>query len=298
MRIGAGVSAAQGGNVKIRNPREFVRDIEGLPTLPNLYTRFRQKIYDPKSSANDIAEIISADQAIVSNILKIANSAFYGFSRRISSVTHAIVIIGFNGIHHIVLNTTVVKMFSGQTQGGFDLSRIWEHSLGTAAIAKYIAKKKEQKNFEEVFTAGLLHDIGKVIVFKYLPDEFRAVMERVREENIPIKEAEAREVGVDHTEIGKCLLEEWKFPESLVRAAAYHDNPVLAKEKKTEVSIVHLANVITRAFEIGSGGDDLISPCNEDAWNHLGFALEDLDDIAAHVDEALRECAVFKDLMG
>ncbi|MCM8774096.1 MAG: HDOD domain-containing protein [Candidatus Omnitrophica bacterium] len=284
--------------MKIENVQDFIRQIEDLPTLPDLYFKFREKIDDPKASANDVAKVISSDQAIASAILRVANSAFYGFMRRITNVPHAIVIIGFNGIHHIVLNMTVLNLFKGKNNiGDFNISKIWEHSLATAAIAKVIARKVNYSNLEESFTAGLLHDIGKVIIYKYLPQEFREIIEEVKKSDIRIRDAEEKVIGVDHTDIGSCLLMEWNFPKSLVSAVAYHLNPFLAKENIQIVSIVHLADIISRALEIGDGGDSKIPMICEEAWNSLGMLVEDIEDIVSEVDSELDASSIFREFI-
>jgi putative nucleotidyltransferase with HDIG domain len=284
--------------MKIENVRDFIKGIGDLPTLPTLYAQFRQKMSDPKASAADIAQIISMDQAVVSNILRVANSAFYGFTRRISSITHAIVIIGFNGIHHIVLNTTVLKLFKNNPAVyNFDMRRIWEHSLATAVIAKLIAGKVGYPSREEIFTAGLLHDIGKIVIYRYLPQEFVEIIKCTQEKNGLIKDAESEVIGVDHIDIGECLLLEWSFPETLVATTAYLYNPVLAKDKMRATSIVHIANVLARTLGIGSGGDNQIPPISKDAWEDLRLENDQIEDVVKNVQKEMESANIFTELI-
>ncbi|MBN2482739.1 MAG: HDOD domain-containing protein [Candidatus Omnitrophica bacterium] len=284
--------------MRIEELPEFISQIEDLPTLPGMYALFREKIYDPKTSANDIARIISSDQAIASKILRIANSAFYGFMRRIDNIPHAIVIIGFNGIHHIVLNTAVLDMFKGNPQiPEFDMAKIWEHSLATATISKIIARRIGYGTGEEMFTAGLLHDIGKVIIYKYLPNEFKKIIRVVKEKNILIKEAETQVLGVDHTQFGSALLKQWNFPESLILTTTYHHEPVLAQDKRKAANIVHLADIICRSLEIGSGGDDKIPRLHQGVWENLGLDIKTVAQIVDEVDTELNDSSVFNEFL-
>lgn len=278
--------------------KSFIKEIGDLPTLPTLYLSLRDKLYDPRSSANDLARILSSDQSICSNILRIANSSFYGLSGRIVTIPHAIVVIGFNGIHHIVLSMTAARMFTEESScSGFSLITFWEHSLAVATIAKIIGKKLSGISQEEIFTAGLLHDIGKVIIFKYLPEKFREVIVSVKKDKVLIRQAEENLFGFDHTEFGTVLLREWKFPEMLLATTAFHHNPVLAKEYFKSASVVHLADILARSLEIGSGGDEMIPDLSEEAWSALGLELETIDEIIDEVTPELEKSRVFTDLI-
>ena len=277
--------------------KNFIGEIGDLPTLPTLYIALREKLNDALSSASDIAKILSSDQAICSNILRIANSSFYGLSGRITTIPHAIVVSGFNGIHHLVLNTPVAQMFTEHAVNGFNLSSLWEHSLAVAAIARIIGRCTGYTSQEEIFTAGLLHDIGKIIIYKYRPDDFSRIIHEVKGGGIFIKDAEEKYLGVDHTDIGTCLLETWNFPQLLIRTTAYHHNPVLAKEKIKAASIVHFADIIARALEIGSGGDDTIPSFLEDANQALGLTTGDIDEIIEKIDPELKNSRVFSELI-
>ncbi len=278
--------------------REFIKEIKDLPTLPTLYISLRDKLYDPRSSASDIAHILASDQSICSNILKIANSAFYGLSGRITTIPHAIVVIGFNGIHHIVLNMTMTQMVTGQTAiEGFDMISFWEHSLAVGTIAKIIGKRCKGVSQEEIFTAGLLHDIGKIVIYKHMPEKFAEIMNIVRTRDLLIREAEEQVLSLDHTQIGTALLEYWRFPDFLARTTAYHHNPVVAKEKTKAAAIVHLADILARALEIGSGGDDKIPPLVAEAWQELSLTEYDLDQIIDEVDPEMENSRVFSELI-
>lgn len=273
--------------------REDVQDLlknnKELPTLMSFYARFRERIGDPKTSAHQIAQIISADQSIASRVLRSANSPLYGLSNRITSIQHAIVIIGFGGIHYIALNMAAQNMYQGAQQkvAGFDVANLWQHSMATAVLSRMIARRVRHAHLEEMFSAGLLHDVGKVFILRYLTKDFERVVSYVRFRHMSMVEAEREVLGVTHAEVGALLLKEWQLPQTLAAVAEWHHTPSLAADRMKDASIVHLADVLAKALEMGSGGDDLAAPLNEDAWSSLGLSEEALDDIVLGVDKEL-----------
>jgi putative nucleotidyltransferase with HDIG domain len=267
----------------------FIKQNKELPTLIDLYARFRSKITDPNISAADISDLIASDQAVASRVLRTANSPFYGLMNRITTIAHAIVVIGFNGIHYIVLNTAVFQLFNQHADSALTLDpkKLWQHSSGTGALAKIIAKHAKYPGAEEMFTAGLLHDVGKAFLYRYYTQEYESTLTRAREKKMLIREAEEETLGLTHCDIGSLLLREWNLPETLIAACAHHHNPVFAKEKTKACSIVHLADILCRALEIGSGGDECIPQLKDDAWGHLGLATDAFPAILSDLREEL-----------
>ena len=259
-----------------------------IPTLIDVYQHFREKISDPRTPATEIADMISSDQAIATRVLRSANSPFYGLMNRVTTIPHAIVIIGFNGIHHIVLNTAVLNLFRDTTNRSreFDPHALWRHSSATGLIARLIAKKIRYSAFEELFTAGLLHDIGKIYLFRYFLQDYLRVITTAKEKNILLKDAEEQILGITHSEIGGALLKAWNIPETLIYTTTFHHNLALAKDKIKAACVVHLADILCRSLEIGSGGDEKVPLLNADAWAQLDLEPAMLNDI---VDELNRE---------
>jgi putative nucleotidyltransferase with HDIG domain len=273
-----------------------IKENKDLPTLGAFYSKFRQKMKDSRTSATEIADLISSDQVIASRVLRTANSPFYGLVSRVTTIPHAIVVIGFNGIHYIILNTAIMSMFAKAAADSlevFDVSKLWQHSCGTAIISRLIAKRVNYSAFEEMFTAGLLHDIGKLYIYKYYPADFEKIMHEISKGDICIREAEDKIMGVNHAEIGEVLLREWNIPEGLIAIAAFHHNPVLAKTRAKSAALVHVADLFCRAMEVGSGGDNLIPVLSREAWDKTGLEVDDLDDIVKAMDKELRHFDVF-----
>ncbi len=243
--------------------------IKDLPTLPVVANNIIQIVQNPRSSALEVGKAISQDQALASRVLRTANSAFYGFPGKITTITHAIVILGFANVRNIVLTASIFDIFSSKGNGNFDREGLWEHSLACGVASKLIAKRLGIKNLEEVFIFGLLHDLGKLVLDRYFNEEFVRVVGSVREKGILMKDAERELLGIDHAAVGGMVAEKWGLPPVLVKAIRFHHNPQLAMESMRIVAIVHLADIICRAIGIGDGGDAKIPCVDRRSWELL-----------------------------
>jgi len=272
--------------------------ITSLPTLPKVLTEISSLMQNPRTSAEEVGRAITRDQALASKVLRLVNSAFYGFPGRINTITHAIVILGFNTVKNIVLTASVFDKLGGK--GGtsdFDLEKFWLHSIGTGIIAKEIAKKVNYRSHEECFLAGLLHDIGKVILYKYLPDEFALVEAQVLEKNVLFLDAEKEAIDITHNEIGTWLAQKWNLPEDLRSAILYHHAPVLASQHKSMVYAVHAGDILIRALNIGSGGDNKIPVLSSDVWDELKFSRQLIEKIYRDIEFELEKSTIFFQIM-
>ena len=275
--------------------RKIVERIEGLPTLPTIMAQMNRMMLDPKTTAKDMAQLIASDPAVTARILRIVNSAFYGFPSRISTISHAIVILGFNTVKSIVLSSSIFETFGGKGRGdsGFIREDFWRHSLACGAAAKVIARQTGETALEEFFIAGLLHDVGKVIEDHFLHDEFVAIRQDVEKRGILIREAEEARLGVNHAEIAGWVFKQWKLNKSLVSAVTCHHNPPLADEHLKAASIVHLGDIFARSLMFGSGGDDQIPPISQAAWAATGLRAEDLPTLLRETDREIERAGVF-----
>jgi putative nucleotidyltransferase with HDIG domain len=245
--------------------------IKDLPTLPIVANNIIQIVQNPRSSALEVGKAISQDQALASKVLRTANSAFYGFPGKITTITHAIVILGFGNVRNIVLTASIFDMFSPKGNGDFDREGFWEHSLACGVASKLIAKRLGIKNLEEVFIFGLLHDLGKLVLDRYFNEDFTRVVALVREKGILIKDAERTLLGIDHAAVGGMVAEKWGLPPVLVKAIRFHHNPSLAMESMRMIAIVHLGDIVCRAIGIGNGGDSKIPSVDTRSWEVLGI---------------------------
>jgi len=246
--------------------------IVDLPTLSVIANNIVQITQNPHSSALEVGRAISQDPALVSRILRIANSTFYGFPGTITTVAHAVVILGFVNIRNLVLTASIFKMFSSDAEDGyFDREGFWKHSLACGVTSKLIAKRLGIKNVEEVFIWGLLHDVGKLILDTYFREEFIQVVCMVLEKEILMRDAEQELLGFDHAAVGGIVADKWNLPPAVIKAIRFHHDPVQARESMRMVAIVHLADVLCRAIDIGNGGDNKIPCINEESWKLLGL---------------------------
>jgi putative nucleotidyltransferase with HDIG domain len=220
--------------------------------VPTIILDVTKIIEDPKSSAAQLGQLISKDQGLVTKILSVANSPLYGIPRRVSTIEFAIVILGFNHIKNIVIALSMMEAFKDIGDTKFDQKSYWEHSLLTATAAKRIADDLGFALSGEVFTAGLLHDLGIPIIYKYFNKEFKAIEKAVGAGGQNYYQAEIEALGVSHNELGELLLDRWNLPERLRNVVRHHHKPSGADTEKEVAALVHLADYMTVKFGIGN----------------------------------------------
>jgi len=280
--------------MSISDPQKIIDKIDDLPTLPRTVLKITELVNDPKSSARDLARVITDDQVLTARLLKLVNSSFYGFPQRISTVTAAIVLLGFDAIRNLLLTTSVFDLFANRNRQKKQVQeRFWDHSLGCAVGAKVIGNYLRHDKVEELFVSGLLHDIGKIVEMMYLPDEFTRVAATVNRKKILMISAENNVLGYNHADIGKLLAEKWNLPVKLVQVIAHHHQPANAGSFATEAAIVHLADIFCRALNMGHGGDDKIPPLDKFAWESLKIQTGAIETIMATMHREYRDISSF-----
>jgi len=274
----------------------MLQKVDSVPTLPHLVNQLVQVVTSDKTSARDVAKIVSFDQAFTSKILRLVNSAFYGFPQKIGTVTHATAILGFNVLRSLALSISVFDIFKGESFG-FDRAAFWKHSIGVGVSARALAKRIRYPEPEEVFIAGLLHDIGKVVMDKYMHDDFIKVLRAVNEKDCTIREAEIDVLGTDHARIGHRIGIRWNLPRRLRDSIRYHHIPpadlsTLADNGK-ETALIHMGDIVCRVKNFGSGGDGKLLDPNEKLWAITGLTEEDLKAVLDTVDKEFETASAF-----
>lgn len=270
-----------------REIKRKLRSLQSLPTLPPVVTKLTKLLGDENTTALQLAEVIEKDQVLTSKMLKMVNSAFYGFPRRISTVSTAIVLLGFNVISTLIITASIFEIMQNEDLG------LWEHSLGVAAASGLLAQRLELKNPEEVTTAGLLHDLGKVVIRAEFPEYYQDIQRLVTEKGLSFREAEREILGMDHGEIGEFLTRQWNLPERLVEPIAFHHQVGKAGKYKREAAIIQVADILIRALGYGYGGDPWVSPLEDRAWQLLRLQREDLEELLPVLDDRLLELRFF-----
>lgn len=271
----------------------IVSKISQLPTLPNIYSMLTKAMATPGSSAQTIRSIIEKDQALTIKVLKIVNSAFYGFPQKIKTIAHAVVILGFNEIKHLTLAVSLVHNFKTSSHNvcQFDYVAFWEHSLAVAVCSRIIAQKCKSlavKDPDEAFTLGLVHDMGKLVEAQYMSEDFNAVFNQAIELKDYFINQENALLGLTHQEIGSQLAIKWKLPDTFAVAIKNHNNPDVSLSKEPVfilIAIVHLADILVKALNIGFSGDDYVPMINEACWEALGFT-------EAHIETIMTETLI------
>lgn len=249
-------------------------ELQDLPPLPAVIMRVMQTVNDPTTSASDLNRLISTDQALASKVLRLVNSSYYGFPRKIATITNAVVILGFNTVRNLTTSLGVFNAFDAQGQKtALDRDAFWAHSMGVAVAASAIAKRKGigTKSVEEVFIGGLLHDIGKLFLDQYFPDQYAIAMKLAGAAKISIWEAEKTALGVGHALVGKRIAEKWNLPPSLTAMITLHHQPTYAKEYFEITATIQAADRVSRRLALGSGGDPLVPNLAPEVEQWLAF---------------------------
>lgn len=266
----------------------LVRQVRDLAALPAAVVRVMQLTDDPKTGTADVARALASDQALAARVLKLANSAFYGSSRRLSTVSESVTTLGMRTTRNLVMAASCQQMLEKDVAGyALPHGALWRHSLACASAAQALAQRARCRVTEEAFVAGLLHDIGKVVLNTYLKDRFARVLLRTLEGAVTFAEAEREVLGFDHAEAGACLLERWKLPASLVLAVRWHHAPLESPSPSLLPCLVHVADAVCLTLGIGLGLDGLAYTLHPEALAALGLTADDFEQVAGQTCDAL-----------
>jgi len=257
------------------SPEEFVGNIEQFVSVPEVCFKIYEMVENQNASSVELAEIVCQDASLASHVLRVANSSYYGFESRVDTISRAVSIIGQRDLQNLVLSTSVINAFGVQEDELINLNQHWVHSLFTGILARHISSQITPKilHKERLFVAGLLHDIGQLLMVKKIPEMMRIVNFRAKQNQESWRDCERLVFGLDHGEIGSVLMRQWHFPDSLQAVAKYHHIPALAKAHNIEVSIVHIADVMAeRIFLSNIDNTEQIAKISKTAWQVSGLS--------------------------
>nr|MBF0222479.1 HDOD domain-containing protein [Desulfobulbaceae bacterium] len=267
--------------------RAALRETKNLPTLPGIVVKLSRMADDPDSTTEQMGKVLSKDHILAAKLLKLVNSAFYGFPQRISSLSSAIILLGFNVVKSLIVSASIFEMMEDQDV------ELWEHSLGCAVACSVVARRIGVDEPEEVSTAGLIHDIGKVAIKMELPQEYEMITRLMRERKMSMRQAELEVLGLGHDEAGGWLTKSWNLPTKLIEPIACHHDPRLAKDEMLSSSIIHFSDILIRGMGYGHAGDDKVPALSKRAWQLLNLSPEDINFIIDEVEEKLWEVKGF-----
>lgn len=277
--------------------KKKIEKITELPTLPIIITELIGLLDNPKSTPKDINELIKNDQSLTSKTLRLVNSSYYGFPRSISTVTEAVVILGFDTVRNLALSVGIMKIL--KKGGSFNKVLFWHHTVAVAFMSRIIAKHIKYPNVEVAFVAGLLHDIAKVFEDQYFQKEFLESVELSKEKEIPLYIAEQEKLGYDHGAIAKRLGDSWNLPQSIVAAMAYHHDldKNIFPEHMTLVEIVYISDALVRLKKIGNSGNYGKSSVSKKVMIKLKLNKENLAQFLKELESELDKGNSFLELI-
>lgn len=267
---------------------EIVETEANLATFPDVYFRICEALQSPKSSITHIADLISKDTSLSTTLLKLANSGIYGVPYRIESIPRAAALIGGRALSVLALGVSAIQVFNHIPVEWVNMKSFWRHSVGVAVLAQILASLKNVGIIEKIFVAGILHDMGKLVLFRHLPFTMARVMKSAAERKIPLVEAEREELGFDHAELGGCLVEKWCFPRSLSQLVKNHHNTIEGMDS-FPAAILSTANVLATATRLGNGGSWHVRPLPDGVWRILDIAPSGLEMIVRQANRQTTE---------
>jgi putative nucleotidyltransferase with HDIG domain len=264
---------------------DLVGRVKSVVTLPAIFTRIDNLINDPRSDLIDIADVISEDPGLSVRLLKIANSAMYSFPSEIDSITRAITMIGTRQLRDLVLATKVMQVFDSIDANVVDMTAFWKHSIATGIMARILATYRREPNVEYFYLLGLLHDVGRLIMYMEIPELAIQTVEHSKTNNILLHQAEIALLGYDHAVVGAELLSSWNLPESMHDALRYHHRPSLSLNYCLDTTLVHVADLIVNALNHGCISEGVVPQLDEQAWDKLELSPNILKNAVELMDQ-------------
>lgn len=272
--------------------------IPEVPALPDLYVRVRELVNSPMGNSQKIADTIAKDPSLVMKVLRTVNSSAFGLRQPVTRLEQAVTLLGFNEISNLVLAATVIKQFPVRPGDRLlNLKKFWEHSIGVAVMAR-ICMKHCRKIFgtdaEEAFISGLIHDVGKLILYQAFPKDFTEAMNLCRTEQLTLVLAEERIFGFTHQDMGAFVADEWGFSRNMVKAIELHNSPFIldtADESFVFVSLIHIANLLSHFQGFGNSGDPFLPAVHFDCIDALELEPDKLEIMLAEGKQAFADIA-------
>ena len=268
---------------------ELVSQVVRLTTLPMVYLKVKKLVEDPNSSLLELSEIIAQDPALTLKLLRIANSAFFGFAAKISTVSRAVNLLGTQQVHDLALAASVAKTFASISPEVMDVQRFWHNSVHCGIVARMLAVRCNVLDSERLFVEGLLHDIGHMVLYDRLPEQTGEALCLARETGRRLFQVEREVLGFDYAQVGAMLMHEWQLPQSLQDSVHYHPEPAKAQTYPLETSILHVAVQFTVAVTTGLDAEQWAASVDPFAWRTTGLGADVYSMLCEEAEERTAE---------
>lgn len=267
----------------------LVNDRLRLGTLPDIYYRVIEAIHDPNRSIADISDIVGKDPALSAKVLQLVNSSFYSLLQEVDTLTRSLALIGTNQLMTIVTGVSVVSIFKNISSRLLNMRLFWEHSVACGIVARLLANYLPGVvNSERYFVAGLLHDLGRLIMVQSIPEEYSVIFDQSDKQNQNLSQVEEHKFGFDHAQVGAFLAEKWNLPLSLEKMIRYHHQPA-EQSQNLDPMIVYMANLIVTGLDIGSSGEFYVPVLQTGIWEQLQLSQSILEPLVVQLDHQLKD---------
>lgn len=266
----------------------LVRSADRIASPPRVFQKVNEIVNDPESTTEDIARAIGEDSGITLRLLRVVNSAFFGYNQKIESLDQAVLALGTRQVRDLVLATTVADKFEGLPADLINMERFWQHSLACGVMARSLAQARRELNLEPYFLGGMLHDVGRVVMFSKMPGQCREIVARCVKSNEVMHTVEREIFGYDHAEVGGLLLSTWGLSPQLEEAVASHHLPQRAERNPLLAAVVHIADVIVNALKFGNSGTSIVPRLSTAAWSRYGMTASVLSSAIGHMEVQYR----------
>ena len=270
---------------------EIMDKVDAFPSIPGSALRLLELVDQADASIEDIEEVLRLDPGLTANVLKLTNSAFFGLPSKVGSVKRAVMLLGLKKLKQLIMASCVSAVMDKDIPG-YDLpaGELWRHSIAVSVAAEGLVGELGIRSGEDIFTAALLHDVGKLVLGQFINDDYDA-LQAAAGNSVSFEVAEKEVLGADHAEIGARILEQWSLPAELVHAVRWHHNPEMASDVLPSTDIVHVANMLCLMLGIGVGREGLQYQPSPVVTRRLGLKPFHLEKLASQTIQAMGELA-------
>ena len=287
-----------GNSSKTPTVDSIVEQTQTVYSMPLFFDRLNEKINHPRCSLADIGRVISEDQGLTVRLLKLANSPMFGYHANIDSITKALTLIGTQQLRDLALAVSVMGSFSSIPNELLQLKSFWKHNVVCGILSRSIATYRREVNQERYFVAGMLHDVGILVMCSAIPESIKEIFQQRAAGNQLYYASEQAYLGFDHGAVGSALLNKWKIPLNISEPIAFHHSPAEALRYPLEAAIIHLADIISHTLGYSLTENWLIPPLNNTAWEMLDIPVNQLDTIIKQSEKQIEEtCAILSEAL-